>query len=205
MAAGRDAGPLVRVGGVVAALALTVAGCGGSGVTPEQWTDQMCGAVLPFVHTATTPPPSSSDPAARTRGISEYLGRSTTALDETLGTLQRLGAAPVDDGEAVSTRLRDSLTGIRAAFATSKKQVDALDTRDPAALDQTLPRALAPVSGLGDATSPLAGLTTSPELSEAVQSSANCRRLGEASRAPGAGTSRAPAAPGGTDGEGGGN
>lgn len=192
MAAGRSTGPLVRVGGIVSAVALTVTGCG-SGVTPEEWTDQMCGAVLPFVRTATTPPPSAADPAARTRGISEYLGRSTTALDGTLDTLQRLGPAPVDDGEAVSTRLKDSLTGIRTAFATSKTQVDALDTGDPAALERTLPTALAPVSGLGDATSPLAGLTTSPELSEAAQSSANCRQLGAASR----GGSPAPAGPGG--------
>lgn len=193
----------IRVSGVVAAVAVTVAGCGGSGITAEQWTDQMCGAVLPFVQTATTPPAAAADPAATTRGISDYLGRSTTALDGTLDTLQRLGAAPVDDGEAVSTRLRDSLTEIRTAFATSKSQVDALDTGDPAALAQRLPEALAPVSRLQSDTA-LAGLTSNAELSAASQSSANCRRLGEVSRAASASASPAPEAPAPANGEGGG-
>ncbi|MDN5920512.1 MAG: hypothetical protein L0I76_36350 [Pseudonocardia sp.] len=204
MGAGQGAGGRVRVSGVVAVLALAVAGCGGSGPTAERWTDQMCGAVLPFVRTATTPPPPGADPAATSRGISDYLGRSTTALDGTLETLQRLGAAPVDDGEAVGTRLRDSLTEIRTAFATAKTRVDALDTNDPAALQQELTEALAPVSRL-QTDSALAGLTSDPELSTASQSSANCGQLGEVSRAASSGASPAPAAPGAADGEGGGS
>lgn len=204
MGAGQDTYGRIRVIGFAAVLAVTVAGCGGSDMTAEQWTDQMCGAVLPFVRTATTPPPPGADPAATTRGISDYLGRSTTALDGTLDTLARLGAAPVDDGEGVSTRLRDSLTGIRTAFDASKTKVDALDTNDPAALKQKLPEALAPVGRLQSDTA-LAGLTSDPQLSAASQSSANCRQLGEVSRAASAGASPGPEAPGGANGEGGGS
>ncbi|MBW0106930.1 hypothetical protein, partial [Pseudonocardia sp. KRD291] len=176
MGAGQVAYGRARVIGFAAVLAVTVAGCGGSDMTAEQWTDQMCGAVLPFVRTATTPPPAGADPAATTRGISDYLGRSAGALDGTLDTLARLGPAPVDDGEAVGARLRDSLTEIRTAFTDSKTRVDALDTNDPAALEQGLPEALSPVSRLQSDTA-LAGLTSDPELSAASQSSANCRSL----------------------------
>lgn len=204
MGADQRASGRIRASGIVAALAVTVAGCGGPGPTAEQWTDQMCAAVLPFVRTATTPPPTAADPAATTRGISDYLGRSTSALDGTLEKLQGLGAAPVDDGDVVSTRLRDSLTGIRTAFATSKAQVDALDTSDPATLRQKLPQALAPVSRLQSDTA-LAGLTSNAELSAASQSSANCRALREVSRAASAGAAPAPAGPATPDGEGGGN
>lgn len=204
MGAGRGASGRIRVGGIVMAVAVTVAGCGGPDLTAEQWTDQMCAAVLPFVQTATTPPPTAADPAATTRGISDYLGRSTTALDGTLETLTGLGPAPVDDGEAVSTRLRNSLTGIRTAFATSKTQVDALDTNDPGTLQQKLPQALAPVSRLQSDTA-LAGLTSNAELSAASAKSANCRRLGEVSRASSAGATPVPATPAPPNGEGGGN
>lgn len=201
MAARRGAGRLVRLGGAVAALAVAATGCGGPDMTAEQWTDQMCGAVLPFVRTVTTPPPPTPDLAARTREISGYLGRATEALDVTLGTLQQLGPAPVEDGERVSTGLQDSLKGIRTAFATSRTRVDALDTSNPAALQRTLPEALAPVSRLQDASGPVAGVTSNPELSAAARGSANCQALNQVSQAA-RNASGAPAAPGG---EGGGN
>lgn len=204
MGAEQGASGRIRVSGLVATLAVTIAGCGGPGLTAEQWTDQMCAAVLPFVQTATTPPPPAADPAATTRGISDYLGRSTTALDGTLERLGGLGAAPVDDGEAVSTRLRDSLTGIRTAFATSKTQIDALDTGDPATLEQKLPQALAPVSRLQSDTA-LAGLTSNAELSAASESSATCRQLREVSGAASAGANPPPGVPAKPNGEGGGN
>lgn len=181
MAARGRAGALARLGGL-AAVTIAVAGCG-SGVTAEQWTDQMCGAVLPFVRTATTPPTQGADPVATTREVRAYLDRTTTALDGTLDTLERLGPAPVDDGAGVSGGLRDSLTGVRTAFASAKARVDALDTSDPATLTPKLREAVAPISRLGDASAPVAGLTSKPELSAAAQVSANCRSLNEVSQA----------------------
>ena len=162
----------------------TLAGCaGGTDLTAEQWTDRMCAAVLPFVRTATTPPPKAADPAATAGEISGYLGRTVEALDGTLGSLEQLGPAPVDDGEAIASGLRGGLTDVRTAFATSRTQVDALDKGNPAELERRLPDALAPVSRLGDATGPLAGVAGNPQLGAASRNSANCRDLGAVSRA----------------------
>ncbi|MDQ4116782.1 MAG: hypothetical protein M3235_07425, partial [Actinomycetota bacterium] len=122
------------LGLVLASAAL--AGCGGgTDLTADQWTDRMCAAVLPFVRTATTPPPRGADPVATAAGISGYLGRTVEALDGTLGSLDQLGPAPVDDGDAVAAGLRTGLTDVRTAFATSRTQVDALDKSDPAELE----------------------------------------------------------------------
>lgn len=193
--------------GLVLASAV-VAGCGGTDVTAEQWTDQMCGAVLPFVRTATTPPPRGADPAATAGEISGYLGRTVTALDGTLGSLQQLGPAPVDDGEQVATGLRTGLTDVRTAFATARTQVDELDKQNPAEVEQKLPEALAPVARLGNATGPLAGIAGNPQLGAASRSSANCRDLGAVSRAargtPG-GPDAAGSPPAADTGQGGGN
>lgn len=195
----------------VAALLLAsavLAGCGGPDLTAEQWTDQMCGAVLPFVRTATTPPGEAADPAATADGISAYLGRSVQALDGTLGSLERLGPAPVDDGEAIATGLRTGLTDVRTAFATSATQVDALDRSNPADVERRLPEALAPVARLGNATGPLAGVAGNPQLGAASRSSANCRDLGAVSRAARGtptGPDAAPGPPAADTGQAGGN
>lgn len=184
------------------------AGCGGTEVTADQWADQMCAAVLPFVRTATTPPPEAADPAATANEISGYLGRTVEALDGTLGALEQLGPAPVDDGEAVASGLRAGLTDVRTAFATSRTQVDALDRSDPAELERRLPEALAPVARLGDATGPLAGVAGNPQLGAASRNSANCRDLGAVSRAARgspAGPDAAPRPPAADTGQGGGN
>lgn len=190
-------------------VAAAMAGCGGgSDATPEQWTDRMCGAVLPFARTATTPPQRGADPAATANEISGYLGRTVTALDGTLGSLEQLGPAPVDDGERVATGLRTGLTDVRTAFAAARAQVDALNGQPPAEIERRLPEALAPVGRLGNATGPLAGVASNPQLGAASRSSANCRDLGTVSRATQgatAGPDAAPGPPAADTGQGGGN
>lgn len=204
-------GPVRRHGAAIAGLLLTsvvLAGCGGTDVTAEQWTDRMCSAVLPFVRTATTPPPPAADAVATADGISGYLSRVVSALDGTLGSLEQLGPAPGDNGEAIATGLRDGLTDVRSAFATSRAQVDALDRSDPAGLERALPQALAPVARLADATGPLAGVTSDPQLGAASRNSANCRDLVSVSAAARSATTAPDAAagpPAADGGQGGGN
>ncbi|TCK27109.1 hypothetical protein [Pseudonocardia endophytica] len=185
----------------------TLVGCG-SDVTADQWTDRMCSAVLPFVRTATTPPQQAADPGTTADGISDYLGRTVSALDTTMTSLQELGPAPVDDGEAIANQLRGGLDGIRAAFSNARTQVDALRGKPAADIERGLPAALAPVARLGDTTGPLANVTRDPQLGAASRNSANCRDLGSVSRAAqgaSAGPDAAPAPPAADTGQAGGN
>ncbi|MBP2364408.1 hypothetical protein [Pseudonocardia parietis] len=194
-------------GAVTAAVAAALlAGCGASGPTPQVWTDEMCTAVLPFVRTAVGTPEAGSGTDERLRAISDYLGRTTTALDRTLGDLDRLGPAPVDDGEALTARLAGGLGEVRSAFSGARGRVDALDPADPAAAERDLPAALDPVARLGSATDPLNQVTGDPELAAAFRTSATC---GELTRLAGTTPTDPPngpgvASPNGVDGEGGG-
>lgn len=156
-----------------------LAGCGASGPTPQEWTDEMCTAVLPFVRTAVAAPAPAPEAGTgdRLRGLGDYLGRTTEALDRTLGDLDRLGPAPVDDGEALTARLTGGLGEVRSAFSGARGRVDALDPTDPAAVERDLPGALEPVARLGTATGPLAQVTGDPELAAAFRSSASCGDL----------------------------
>lgn len=195
-------GPVV---GAVLALAL-LAGCGASGPTTQEWTDEMCAAVVPFVRTAVDAPESGTGADERLRAISDYLGRTTEALDRTLGDLDRLGPAPVDDGEALAAGLAGGLGEVRSAFSGAKGRVDALDPADPAAVERDLPGALEPVARLGSTTDPLAQVTGNPELAAAFRASTTC---GELTRVSGTEAPQQPngptaAPPNGPDEEGGG-
>lgn len=160
--------------GVLASALL--AGCA-SGPTPQEWTDRMCAAVLPFVRTAVEAPAATDDPAARVRGLSDYLGRTAAAMDRTLGDLDRLGAAPVDGGDRLTSDLQAGLAEIRFAFSGARQRVDALDPADPAAVERGLPGALQPVSRLGNTTGPLSRVTGVPELNAAFRASPACGEL----------------------------
>ncbi|MBC3194143.1 hypothetical protein H7X46_24115 [Pseudonocardia sp. C8] len=178
-------GPAVRA--VLAAWsALLLAGCGSSGPTPQEWTDATCTAVLPFVRTAVEGPGLAPGADARQRALGDYLGRTTEALDRTLGDLDRLGPAPVDDGDVLAGNLAGGFGELRSAFSTAKGRVDALDPADPAAVERGLPGALEPVSRLGSVTGPLAHVTGNPDLAAAFRASPPCTdltRLADATRA----------------------
>lgn len=191
--------------GLLVAPAVLLAGCGPSGPTVEQWTESMCAAVLPFVRTAVETPGETPDPAQRLRVLSDYLTRTTQAADGALGDLDRLGPAPVDDGDALSARLQSGLGEIRSAFSGARSRVDAIDPADPAAVQRDLPAALEPLARLGGTTGPLDEVTGNPAIASAFRASTTCTdltRSAEQARAtppPGA-----PAAdPNGPTGEGG--
>lgn len=162
---------------LLVAPAVVLAGCGPSGPTVEQWTDSMCAAVLPFVRTAVDAPAETPDPAQRLRALSDYLTRTTQAADGALVDLDRLGPAPVDDGEALSARLQGGLGEIRSAFSGARSRVDAIDPADPAAVQRDLPVALEPLARLAGTTGPLDEVTGNPAIASAFRASTACTDL----------------------------
>ncbi|MEJ8278977.1 hypothetical protein [Pseudonocardia spirodelae] len=194
------------LGALLAVPVALLAGCGPAGPTVEQWTDSMCGAVLPFVRTAVATPAESTDPAERLRTLSDYLARTTAAADGALGDLDRLGPAPVDDGDALAARLQGGLGEIRSAFSGARTRVEAIDAADPAAVARDLPAAVAPLGALNGTTGPLDQVTGNPEIAAAFRASAVCGELSRAAEQARATppTGAPTAAPNGSTGEGGG-
>ena len=85
---------LVGIAGCTSAVSGTAAPAGQSPATaagdPVQWVDGVCGALLPFVKTAGTPPQlnTASDPTALAKGISDYLGQGATAADSAISGIR---------------------------------------------------------------------------------------------------------------------
>jgi hypothetical protein len=179
---------------VLAALLMGMAGCtstvpgaaapagqspAASTADPVHWVDGVCGALLPFVKTAGTPPQlnGATDPTALAKGISDYLGQGASAADSAITGMAGVGPSPVAGGDDVITRLTQTLTTFRASFQDAKAQVDAVDTSNPQTLRTELPKAVAPLQQLASMPDPTVDLQTSPELERASAQAPNCQQV----------------------------
>ena len=60
---------------------------------PVAWTNNVCGSLLPFVQTvAAAPKLDNADAAATAKSISDFLGRSESAIDKALAGLDAVRA-----------------------------------------------------------------------------------------------------------------
>jgi hypothetical protein len=144
-----------------------------------QWVDGVCGALLPFVRTAGTPPQltAAADPAALAKGISDYLAKGAGAADSAITGIAHVGPSPVAGGDEVVTRLTGTLTAFRTSFQEAKTQVDAVDTSNRQALVTELPKAVAPLQQLASMPDPTVDLQTNPELAQASTKAPNCQQI----------------------------
>lgn len=143
------------------------------------WVDQVCGALLPFIQTASVPPQldPASDPATLLLGLSTYLGGASTSAGAAIDAMAAAGPSPVAGGDELVTGLTGTLTTFQTTLDGAKTQIDALDPNNPLALIETLPAAVAPLEQLSNLPDPTAGLQSSPELDQASELAANCKKV----------------------------
>lgn len=142
------------------------------------WVDDVCGALLPFVETASTQPDiNPSDPVAAVEGLSDYLGQAVDGLDSAIDGMAAAGPSPVDGGDEVVERLTEALTSFRTSFADAKTAVDAVDTSDTLGLVEALPKAVEPLEAIANVEDPTADLRNNPELNAAAEQAPNCQQL----------------------------
>jgi hypothetical protein len=159
-------------------VAVAVAGCGGSKGDPVAWTDDVCGALSGFITAATAQPNlNQNDPAAMVKGLGDYLGSTTAALDTSIKGLDAAGPSPVDGGDEYVSRLKNTLTQIRTSFDTARTQLAAVDTSSPESLQTALPAAVAPLQELSNLADPTEGLQANEELRAAGEKAPNCKKL----------------------------
>jgi hypothetical protein len=143
------------------------------------WVDTVCGALLPFVQAAGTPPQltQAADPTALVRGVSDYLAHAQNAADSAISGLAAAGPSPVAGGDEVVSRLTENLTAFRTTFQDARARLDAVDPADPQSLASELPMAVAPLQELANLPNATAGLQSSPELDRASAQAPNCREV----------------------------
>ena len=111
------------------------------------------------------------------KSFSDYLGSAISAIDQSLSGLNGVGPSPVSGGDTIVSRLKDTLTTVRASFAKAKDVIDKVDPNDPTQLSTALPQALAPLQDLSNLKNPLDDITVDPTLNAAANNAPNCQAI----------------------------
>ncbi len=158
-----------------------VAACGGEPAADSAavtWTDQVCGALAGFTDAVTTQPQvDQADPVATVRGMAEYVGTTTDAVQRSITALDTVGASPVSGGDEYVARLRDALTRIQAGFDATRNQLVGVDTSSPQAFAAAFPAAVAPLQELRNLPDPTEGLRANDALRVASEQAPRCREI----------------------------
>jgi hypothetical protein len=146
---------------------------------PVVWVDQVCGALLPFIQTASEEPPlsNSSDPAELVKGLSTYLGKASDAAGTAVDGMKAAGPSPIKDGDKLVSGLSDTLGTFQKTFGGVKSDIDKLDTSDPLKLASALPNAIGPLAELSNLPNPTADFQSNPELEAASKKAAKCQEI----------------------------
>jgi hypothetical protein len=180
----------------VAAAAVVLSGCSatvtgspaptgaGGGATvaassdPQAWMNNVCGSLLPFTQVvAATPKLDQNDPTAAAKSLSDYLGRSETAIDQSLSGLDAVGPAPVAEGNVAIGKIKSALTTVRTSFDKAKKALDGIDPNNVTDVVSTLPTVFASLEDISKIEDPTTDLRASPTLKAAYAQAPNCRTL----------------------------
>jgi hypothetical protein len=145
---------------------------------PVVWMDNVCGSLLPVQQSLATPPqPSGDDPAALAKSISAFLGRSASAIDESLAGLDAVGPSPIADGDAAVAQLKSALTIIRTSFDRTKTAIDQIDPTNADDVATTLPTVFATLAEVAKIQGSTPDLQNNPALKAAAAQAPNCQTL----------------------------
>jgi hypothetical protein len=183
---------------VVAAAGLTLMGCGADPAPPAapatpvvpaeqtvQWTDEVCGALVPVAENLADPPEFDlTAPAATREAYLSYLTQAQAAADRALESVAAAGPAPVDGGEQVAADVREDITELRDDLVDARTQLEQAGGDDPAAIGRSVVAAGNVVGALGNNAQALSALDGDPRLDAAFTQAASCERL-RAVRTPG--------------------
>ncbi len=151
----------------------------GSTDDPVAWVDDVCGALLPFIETASVQPSlnTSGSPDQLVQGLSDYLGEASTAAGSAIEGMRAAGPSPVEQGDQLVAGLTEALTTFQTTFDSTKARLDAVDTSDPAELATALPEAIAPLEDLANVPDPTDQLESNSELDAAAEQAPNCQQI----------------------------
>jgi hypothetical protein len=168
------------LGTVATTLAVLAAtGCGGESADPVAWSNDVCGALLPFVEGVANAQPdlNPSDPTAAVTGLQNFLDAAVTGAQASLTDLEDTPPSPVEGGDEFVTNLRSALTQFRDGLEMARSELEGVDPANPQSVAAALPAALTALQGLENVPNPAAGLESNPELQAAGEEAPNCQTI----------------------------
>ena len=145
---------------------------------PQAWMNNVCGSLLPFKDSvAATPKLDQNDPSAAAKSLSDFLGKTETAIDQALTGLNAVGPAPVPEGDAAVSKIKSALTTVRTSFDKAKTALDGIDPNNVTEVAATLPTVFASLEDISKIEDPTTDLRANPTLKAAYAQAPNCKTL----------------------------
>ncbi len=127
----------------VATVGALLVGCSGPAVdpaptmTPSEWVEQFCAAVV-----ASKPPPDATpitvvDPADRD-AVNQSLNTGIDALGAAIAKLEQIGRSPIKSGDKGLTSVKDAYQRIRAGYVAARDAIGGLAPTDTAGVTAAL-------------------------------------------------------------------
>jgi hypothetical protein len=143
-----------------------------------QWTDSVCGALVPVTESLASPPGFDlTAPAASRDAYLAYLAQAQAATDQALENIAAAGPAPVDGGEQVTEEVRSDVTELRDDLADARTQLEQADADNPAAIGASVVAAGNIVGAVANSAQALSALDGNPRLDAAFEQAQSCQRL----------------------------
>jgi hypothetical protein len=143
-----------------------------------QWTDSVCGALVPVAESIANPPEFDVTAAAATRdAYSSYLIQAQAAADQALEDIAAAGPAPVDGGEQIAQEVRNDVTELRDDLADARTQLEQSDPGDVPGVGRAVVAAGNVVGAIGNNAQALSTLDGDPRLDAALDQAPSCERL----------------------------
>jgi len=142
------------------------------------WSDAVCGSVLPFATSATAAPDfaTATDLAAVQRTFSDYLGTLVTGLHDGRAALTAAGTGPVATGAGVLDRVRTAMTRLEQDLSGARATVDAADPDDPREFVASVRQVESTVRAI-EVPDVVGELSAVPELAGAARTTPQCRKV----------------------------
>lgn len=162
------------------AMALTLTGCGS--VEPKAWAADVCSSVK-SMDTKTRKQAKEltldpTKPADTQKSIAALLGTLSAESKRVAGDVEEAGTPDVENGEKISTTYVERLQKASSAFGKAQKDVQAADSKDNAAVMKAIQDASADLQQHVQRVGDPSGVVDSPELRSALQSDAQCQKIG---------------------------
>ena len=183
-----------RGAGVVLACAVAVlTGCGGSAPapapapptptkTPEEqafdWTESVCGALVPVVAELTAAPRVDlGAPEATRQAYLTYLADGIATTDRARAALAAAGPAPVVDGDVLAEQVRGNVAELRTDLVDARAQIDRATPDSSVAVGRALVGASSLVRALLNGAEVSGTVNRDPMLRDAYGRAPSCARL----------------------------
>ena len=145
--------------------------------SPQQWLEEVCGALEPVARAAPAPPIDVADlPRSQQVFLADVAARTETTR-RALEGVDAAGPAPSASGEAVSQPISRVLTERAMTLTRTREALQAVPASSPEALTRTLRETAAQLPPAAPQVT-VADLALPPDLQAAVPTVPPCRQLG---------------------------